>query len=78
MIRIRFDGCDLSRPRGTPVNRVYPYDRGVARYDGIADWYDTDFLGDVHDPGHAGLRLEHFEELENRPYPFAIALRWRR
>jgi hypothetical protein len=122
MIRIRFDGCDLSRPCGTPVNRVYPYDRGVARYDGIADWYDTDFLGDVHDPGReaairllgegrygleapgvgteglrakvgavhltlgcflqmfldAGLRLEHFEELENRPYPFAIALRWRR
>lgn len=26
----------------------------------------------------AGLTLEHFEELENRPYPFAIALRWRR
>lgn len=26
----------------------------------------------------AGLRLEQFEELENRPYPFAIALRWRR
>jgi SAM-dependent methyltransferase len=58
MIRIRFDGCDLSRPRGTPVNRVYPYDRGVARYDGIADWYDTDFLGDVHDPGReAAIRL---------------------
>jgi SAM-dependent methyltransferase len=26
----------------------------------------------------AGLRLEHFEELENHPYPFAVALRWRR
>ena len=25
----------------------------MARYDGIADWYDTDFLGDVHDPGRA-------------------------
>jgi hypothetical protein len=27
-----------------------------------------------------GLALEHFEEheLENRPYPFAVALRWRR
>jgi SAM-dependent methyltransferase len=58
MTRIRFDGCDLSRPRGTPVVRVYPYDRGVARYDGIADWYDTEFLGDVHDPGReAAVRL---------------------
>jgi SAM-dependent methyltransferase len=26
----------------------------------------------------AGLTLEHFEELENRPYPYVIALRWRR
>ena len=26
----------------------------------------------------AGLTLESFEELENRPYPYAIALRWRR
>jgi SAM-dependent methyltransferase len=26
----------------------------------------------------AGLTLERFEELENRPYPFMIALRWRR
>jgi SAM-dependent methyltransferase len=26
----------------------------------------------------AGLTLEHFEEIENRPYPFMIALRWRR
>ena len=26
----------------------------------------------------AGLTLESFEEVENRPYPFAIALRWRR
>lgn len=26
----------------------------------------------------AGLTLERFEELENLPYPFAIALRWRR
>ena len=26
----------------------------------------------------AGLTLEHFEELENRPYPFTIAMRWRR
>lgn len=23
----------------------------MARYDGIADWYDTEFLGDTHDPG---------------------------
>jgi SAM-dependent methyltransferase len=23
----------------------------MARYDGIADWYDTDFLGEIHDPG---------------------------
>jgi SAM-dependent methyltransferase len=30
----------------------------MARYDGIADWYDTDFLGDIHDPGRvAALRL---------------------
>jgi SAM-dependent methyltransferase len=30
----------------------------VARYDGIADWYDTEFLGDVHDPGRsAAVRL---------------------
>ena len=30
----------------------------MARYDGIADWYDTDFLGDVHDPGReAAIRL---------------------
>jgi ubiquinone/menaquinone biosynthesis C-methylase UbiE len=26
----------------------------------------------------ARLTLEHFEELENRPYPFTIAMRWRR
>ena len=26
----------------------------------------------------AGLTLEHFEELDDRPYPFSIALRWRR
>ena len=26
----------------------------------------------------AGLTLEQFEELDNRPYPFSIALRWRR
>jgi SAM-dependent methyltransferase len=26
----------------------------------------------------AGLTLEHFEELDDRPYPFTIALRWRR
>ena len=25
----------------------------MARYDGIADWYDTEFLGDSHDPGRA-------------------------
>jgi ubiquinone/menaquinone biosynthesis C-methylase UbiE len=25
----------------------------MARYDGIADWYDTEFLGEVHDPGRA-------------------------
>ena len=24
MIRIRFDGCDLSRLRGTPVSADYP------------------------------------------------------
>ena len=43
---------------GTPVTRVYPYDRGMARYDGIADWYDTDFLGDIHDPGReSAVRL---------------------
>ena len=30
----------------------------MARYDGIADWYDTDFLSDVHDPGReAAIRL---------------------
>ena len=30
----------------------------MARYDGIADWYDTEFLGEVHDPGReAALRL---------------------
>jgi SAM-dependent methyltransferase len=30
----------------------------VARYDGIADWYDTEFLGAVHDPGReAAVRL---------------------
>jgi SAM-dependent methyltransferase len=25
----------------------------MARYDGIADWYDTDFLGQTHDSGRA-------------------------
>lgn len=25
----------------------------MARYDGIADWYDTEFLDDLHDPGRA-------------------------
>ena len=25
----------------------------MARYDGIADWYDTDFLGQAHDAGRA-------------------------
>ena len=25
----------------------------MARYDGIAEWYDRDFLGDLHDPGRA-------------------------
>jgi SAM-dependent methyltransferase len=25
----------------------------VARYDGIADWYDTEFLSELHDPGRA-------------------------
>jgi SAM-dependent methyltransferase len=30
----------------------------MARYDGIADWYDTEFLGEVHDPGReAAARL---------------------
>jgi SAM-dependent methyltransferase len=30
----------------------------MSRYDGIADWYDTEFLGDVHDPGRiAALEL---------------------
>jgi SAM-dependent methyltransferase len=30
----------------------------MARYDGIADWYDTDFLNDIHDPGRvAAFRL---------------------
>jgi SAM-dependent methyltransferase len=30
----------------------------MARYDGIADWYDTDFLAEMHDPGHAAaIRL---------------------
>ena len=30
----------------------------MARYDGIADWYDTEFLGDTHDVGHmAALEL---------------------
>jgi SAM-dependent methyltransferase len=30
----------------------------MARYDGIADWYDTEFLGDVHEPGlTAAIRL---------------------
>ena len=30
----------------------------MARYDGTADWYDTEFLGDLHDHGlGAGLRL---------------------
>ena len=30
----------------------------MARYDGIADWYDTEFLGDLHDHGRAAaLRL---------------------
>jgi SAM-dependent methyltransferase len=30
----------------------------MARYDGIADWYDTEFLGEVHDPSReAALRL---------------------
>ena len=30
----------------------------MARYDGIADWYDRDFLGQVHDPGRlAAIRL---------------------
>lgn len=30
----------------------------MARYDGIADWYDTEFLGVVHDPGRtAALEL---------------------
>jgi SAM-dependent methyltransferase len=30
----------------------------VARYDGIADWYDTEFLSDIQDPGRvAALRL---------------------
>ena len=30
----------------------------MARYDGIANWYDTEFLGETHDPGReAALRL---------------------
>jgi SAM-dependent methyltransferase len=30
----------------------------MARYDGVADWYDTEFLGDSHDPGRmAALEL---------------------
>lgn len=30
----------------------------MARYDGIAEWYDTDFLGEVHDPTRdAAIRL---------------------
>jgi SAM-dependent methyltransferase len=30
----------------------------MARYDGIADWYDTEFLGDLHDRGRlAALEL---------------------
>lgn len=30
----------------------------MARYDGIAEWYDTDFLGEVHDPKRdAAIRL---------------------
>jgi SAM-dependent methyltransferase len=30
----------------------------MARYDGIADWYDTEFLSDFHDPARvAALRL---------------------
>jgi SAM-dependent methyltransferase len=30
----------------------------MARYDGLAEWYDRDFLGDFHEPGReAALRL---------------------
>jgi SAM-dependent methyltransferase len=30
----------------------------MARYDGIADWYDREFLGELHDPGQeAAVRL---------------------
>lgn len=30
----------------------------MARYDGIADWYDLEFLGELHEPGQqAALRL---------------------
>ena len=34
--------------------------------------------GFLHSFLEAGLTLERFEELENRPYPATIALRWRR
>jgi SAM-dependent methyltransferase len=37
---------------------VAAYHRPMARYDGIAEWYDEDFLGDFHDPvREATLRL---------------------
>jgi SAM-dependent methyltransferase len=40
--RIRFDGCDLS-PAGHPGNADATVERvgRVARYDGIAEWYDS-------------------------------------
>jgi len=27
----------------------------MASYNGLADWYDTEFIGDIHDPGRAAV-----------------------
>jgi SAM-dependent methyltransferase len=51
---------------GTPVGRVYPYDRGVARYDGIAEWYDREFLPTAPQPYRLDVALRLLGEPSGR------------